>query len=292
MLAHRPSPRRSCLELAGRAALDGDPGIRHADSMQMQFVQAHRASAKARVALIGPPGSGKTYSALRIAAGLGCQRIGLVDSERGKSRKQADKGVEFGVLQLPNHSPRTYIEALDAAAKAGIDGLIIDSLSHEWTGDQGALEMVAAVAKQTDSGNEFAAWKAVSPEHARLFDVLLQYPGHVIGTMRSRKAYEMVDVPNRAGRMVKQPREIGLEPVQREGFEYEFDVVGMLDQDHRWLLSKSCCEAYPRGAVVPQPGVEFGQKLALWLRSGGNQQQQRASDNGTPAAAHSDGVAF
>jgi hypothetical protein len=74
---------------------------------------------------------------------------------------------------------------------------------------------------------------------------------------------------NRSGRKVTKPREIGLEPVQREGYEYEFDVVGMLDHDHRWTLTKSCCEAYPRGAVVPQPGAEFGQRFASWLRNGG-----------------------
>jgi nucleoside-triphosphatase THEP1 len=237
--------------------------------MAITFVQARRAQSHARIALVGPPGSGKTYSALRIAAGLGCQRIGLVDSERGKSRKQSGKGVEFGVAVLPNHAPRMYCEALEAAAKAGIDGVIIDSLSHEWMGEQGALEMVATMARNSESGNEFAAWKTVSPEHARLFDLILQYPGHVLATMRSRKAYEMVEEVNRSGRKVTKPREIGLEPVQREGYEYEFDVVGMLDHDHRWTLTKSCCEAYPRGAVVPQPGAEFGQRFASWLRNGG-----------------------
>jgi len=92
----------------------------------MQFVQAKRAQSHARIALVGPPGSGKTYSALRIASGLGCQRIGLIDSERGKSKKQSGKGIEFGVLVLPNHSPRTYCEALEVAAKADLDGLIVD----------------------------------------------------------------------------------------------------------------------------------------------------------------------
>jgi nucleoside-triphosphatase THEP1 len=245
--------------------------------MAITFVQARRAQSHARIALVGPPGSGKTYSALRIAAGLGCQRIGLVDSERGKSRKQSGKGVEFGVAVLPNHAPRTYCEALEAAAKAGIDGVIVDSLSHEWMGEQGALEMVATMARNSDSGNEFAAWKTVSPEHARLFDLILQYPGHVIATMRSRKAYEMVEVQNRAGRTVKQPREVGLEPVQREGYEYEFDVVGFLDAEHKWTVTKSCCETYPRGAVVPQPGAEFGQRFASWIRGAADARTEPAA---------------
>jgi DNA polymerase III delta prime subunit len=266
--------------------------------MPLQFVQAKRAQSHARIALVGPPGSGKTYSALRIAAGLGCQRIGLIDSERGKSKKQSGKGIEFGVLVLPNHSPRTYCEALEVAAKAGLDGLIVDSLSHEWTGTQGALEMVASVARGSESGNEFAAWKTVSPEHSRLFDMLLGYPGHVIGTMRSRKAYEMVEETNRAGRPVMKPREVGLVPVQREGYEYEFDVVGFLEAEHRMTITKTCCEAYPRGAVVQKPGEEFGQRLAAWLRGGGGgggesraaEPNARAHDNAYSVAAAAVGV--
>jgi len=255
--------------------------------MALQFVQAKRAQSHARIALVGPPGSGKTYSALRIAAGLGCQRIGLIDSERGKSRKQSGKGVEFGVVVLPNHAPRMYCEALEAAAKANIDGVIIDSLSHEWMGEQGALEMVATMARNSESGNEFAAWKTVSPEHSHLFDLILQYPGHVVATMRSRKAYEMVDVPNRAGRMVKQPREVGLEPVQREGYEYEFDVVGFLEAEHRMTITKTCCETYPRGTVVQKPGEDFGQRFAAWLRGEARSAEpsSRAHDNSYGSAA-------
>jgi len=254
----------------------------------MTFMQAHRAGSHARIALVGPPGSGKTFSALRVAQGLGCARIGVVDSERGKSRKQADKGVPFGLVVLPNHSPQKYIEAIEAAAKANVDGLIIDSLSHEWTGEQGALEMVAALARNSESGNEFASWKAVSPEHMRLFDVLLGFPGHVLATMRSKKKYELVEVQNRQGRMVKQPREVGIVPVQREDFAYEFDLVGQLDAEHRWTITKTCCEAYPRGAVVPQPGVEFGKRLATWLRGTAD---GRAADPGARAQDNSHSVA-
>lgn len=232
--------------------------------MSLTFVQARRAQCFLRIALYGAPGTGKTYSALRMASGLGCQRIGVIDSERGKSRKQAGKGVEFGVLVLPNHSPRAYIEAFDAAAKAQIDGLIIDSLSHEWMGQGGALDMAAAAA--ANGGNEFAAWSSVSPEHSRVFDALLQYPGHVIATLRAKMAYELVEGLNRVGRKVQKPEARGLVPVQREGYAYELDVIGMLGPTHELRVEKSCCELYPAGAMVPRPGVELGRKLGQWLR--------------------------
>jgi len=241
--------------------------------MPISFVPALRAQSHARIALVGPPGSGKTYSALRIAAGLGCQRIALIDSERKKSLKQSGKSVAFNVAVLENHAPRTYCEALEAAAKAGFDGLIIDSLSDEWEGDGGMLSKVEEQAG--DSSDERGVWRKLNPEHTHLFDLILQYPGHVIGTVRARKARE----PDR-----RKPKE--LEPLQREGWDYQFDLVGMLDFEHRLTLSKSCVEALPRGSVVPQPGVDFGRRFAAWLRGG----DARASEpsnvvNGVAAAA-------
>jgi hypothetical protein len=261
------------------------------DRMSFQFTQARRAQSHLRIALYGAPGSGKTYSALRIAAGLGCQRIGVIDSERGKSRKQAGKGIEFGVLVLPSHSPRAYIEAFEAAAKAQIDGLIVDSLSHEWMGQGGALDMAAAIAKQSESGNDFTAWQSVSPEHSRVFDALLQFPGHVIATLRAKMAYEMVDATNRAGRRVQKPEARGLVPVQREGYAYELDVIGMLSPaTHELRIEKSCCEAYPAGAIVPQPGAELGRRLGQWLRGDRLDRPEASSSNGRePRAEYLDG---
>lgn len=220
--------------------------------MVMQFVQARRSQAKARLALVGLAGAGKTYSALRIAAGLGCQRIAIADSERGKAEKAAGRGVNFGWSPLPNHSPAIYCDALESAAKANIDGLIIDSLSDEWEGDQGMLEMVESKARTSDSSDERGIWKKLNAEHKHLFDLILQYPGHVIVTVRARKAREA-------------DRKRQLEAIQREGWDYYFDVIGMLDLEHRLTVTKSCCEALPRGAVLPQ-AADVGQRFGAWLR--------------------------
>ena len=86
------------------------------------FVRASKSAAKARLALVGPSGAGKTYSSLAIATGLG-PRIALIDTERGTARKYAGDPFDFDVLELASFSPRAYIEAIAAAARARYDVL-------------------------------------------------------------------------------------------------------------------------------------------------------------------------
>ena len=181
------------------------------------FRPAKRSSAKLRLALCGPSGSGKTYSALQIAKGL-AGRIALIDTERGSAELYSDL-CAYDVAQLcPPFTPARYVEAIQAAEKAGYDIIIVDSLSHAWSGPGGVLEMQDQAAKALK--NSFAAWREITPEHNKLVDTLLQTDLHVIVTMRTKTAYE-VQQDGAKTRVVK----VGLAPVQREGLEYEFSVV-------------------------------------------------------------------
>ena len=155
------------------------------------FRKATKTKGRARIALSGVSGSGKTYSALAIACALG-KRVLVVDSERGSAEKYADK-FEFDVVDaaaLPDHSPATYNKILAAAADEKYDVIVVDSLSHEWMGTGGILEMVDRAA----GSNSFAKWKTASPLHAKLIDSLLQVPCHLIATMRAKSEYVMEDV--------------------------------------------------------------------------------------------------
>ncbi len=229
------------------------------------FKKASKAQAKARIALIGPSGSGKTMSALLVAGGLG-NRIALIDTERGSASKYAGDpaiGVEFDVLELERHHPDDYIAAIDAAAEAGYDVLIIDSLSHAWAGRDGALELVDRAAKRSESGNSFAAWRDVTPLHNKLVDTVIGAPMHIIATMRAKTEYVMV--ANSKGKM--EPQKVGLAPIQRDGVEYEYDIVGDLRLDHTLVISKTRCRDLD-GAVIPNPGREFGVTVRQWLDAG------------------------
>lgn len=240
--------------------------------MAMQFQKASKAQAKARIALIGPSGSGKTLSLLRIMRGIvgPLGKIAVIDSERGSASKYAglviddQPPIEFDVLNLDTFSPVTYCQAIAAADAAGYDATIIDSLSHAWMGKDGALEQVDKAAKRSQSGNNFAAWRDVTPMHNQLVDAMLHSRAHLGVTMRSKTEY-VIEKDERTGKSV--PRKIGTAPIQRDGLEYEFDVVADMDLANNLLVSKTRCPAL-RGAVVSMPSEELGQRIGAWLSDG------------------------
>jgi hypothetical protein len=227
----------------------------------LQFAPATKEKSKARIALIGPSGSGKTYTALSLAAGLGAN-IGLIDTENGSASKYADD-FKFSTLSLTEFSPATYVEAIKAAEQAGFDVLIIDSLSHAWMGRGGALEMVDREAAKSTSGNSFAAWRKVTPEHNHLVEALVQCSIHLIVTMRSKTEYVLQ--ANDRGKI--EPKKVGMAPVQRDGLEYEFDITADLDLDHNFMVSKTRCRLLD-GAVVNKAGFETAQTIKAWLSDG------------------------
>lgn len=225
---------------------------------EFQKASVSRHQARARVALSGPSGSGKTFSALRLAQGLG-QKVAVIDTERGSASKYAEL-FDFGVLSLDEYSPHTYVKALQAAERAGFEVVIIDSLSHAWNGRGGALEMVE-IAQRRYRGNSFAAWKEVTPAHNALIDAILLSRCHVIATMRTKTEYVLQE--NQRGRAV--PVKVGLAPIQREGIEYEFDVVAYMDHDHTLQVTKTRCPALDN-AAIPEPDSRVGEALLAWLQ--------------------------
>ncbi len=237
------------------------------------FRPAQRSAAKLRLALCGPSGSGKTYSALRIASGLG-GRIALIDTERGSGELYAGL-CAYDVAQLtPPFTPARYIEGIHAAEKAGYDIVIIDSLSHAWSGPGGVLEMQDQAAKALK--NSFAAWREITPEHNRLVDTLLQTNLHLIVTMRTKTAYEVQQDGGKT-KVVK----VGLAPVQREGLEYEFTVVLDLSLDgHVASSTKDRTGLFDGQHFVPDEDV--GLRLGGWLRGDARQAKVLELSPGVP----------
>jgi energy-coupling factor transporter ATP-binding protein EcfA2 len=227
----------------------------------LSFSRASKDQAKARIALTGPTGSGKTYTALVAATGLGKQ-VAVIDTERGSASKYADE-FGFDTVQLTSFEPAALVDALAVAAHAGYDVLVVDSFSHFWSGSGGILEQVDNAAKRSGGGNSFAGWKEARPMERAMLDALLAYPGHVIVTMRTKTEY-VVDSDER-GRKV--PRKVGLKPEQRDGIEYEFDIVGDLDQENTMVISKSRAKALS-GMVVRKPDARFAESVLEWLDAG------------------------
>lgn len=230
---------------------------------ELTFHKATKHQSKARIAIDGPSGSGKTYTALTAATALAAgSRIAVIDTERGSASLYSDT-FTFDVLELDSFSPETYTEAIHAAERGGYAVIVIDSLSHAWDGEGGALDLADNAAKRQKTPNSFTAWKEVTPLHRRMVDALLGSPVHIIATMRSKMEY--VQEKDSTGRTVI--RKIGLAPVQRAGIEYEFTLVGDMDLEHNLVITKSRCPALA-DAVEHKPSMDFFIKFYSWLNDG------------------------
>ncbi len=225
------------------------------------FSKATKKQLKLRLALVGPSGSGKTYTALLLASRLG-KRVAVIDTERGSASKYADL-FAFDVLELTTYSPNTYIKAVQAAEVEGYDVIVLDSLSHAWTGKEGALELVDRATKRSQNTSTFFGWREVTPQHNALVDAVVGCKAHVIATMRAKTEYVLEK--DRDGKTV--PRKVGLAPVQRDGMEYEFDVVGDMTADNEFIVSKTRCPALS-GQIFPKPGANVAKILMDWLGEG------------------------
>ena len=160
----------------------------------------------------------------------------------------------------PPFTPARYIELMQEAERAGYAVLIVDSLSHAWAGDGGILDMHDKAAAASRSGNGFAAWREVTPQHNALVDAMLGADLHIITTMRTKTAYEVVE--DERGK--KLPRKIGLAPVQRDGLEYEFTLVMDLSVDsHVATATKDRTRLFDGAHFVP--ARETGEALRAWL---------------------------
>lgn len=231
----------------------------------MAFQKATKKQAKGRMAIDGPSGSGKTFTALRIARALSpAGKIAVIDTERGSASKYADL-FSFDVCEIvDDFHPKHYIEAMKDAEAAGYEVIVIDSLSHAWEGAGGVLELTDKAAARSKTGNSYTAWRETTPIHNQLINAMLQSKCHVIATMRSKTEYVLQE----DDRGKKVPKKIGMAPVQRQGMEYEFDVVVDMDLEHRGIVAKTRCHALKDGVFMEPGENDLGKTFADWLNAG------------------------
>lgn len=236
------------------------------------FSRATKQNIYGRICLVGPSGSGKTFTALRLLTYAQAQAgdqdsLCVINSESYAVEKYVDEAPDgipftFDIATLTDFAPSKYTAMILAAAQAGYKYLIIDSLSHAWEGVGGALDQVDQASKG-GKGNSFTAWKNVTPQHRRLIDAILRYPGHVVVTMRTKTEYVLE--PNEHGKVV--PRRVGLAPVQRKGMEYEFDLMADMDLDHSFQITKSRCPLLDQQGTI-KPDGQFFYPFFDWLGGG------------------------
>lgn len=230
----------------------------------MQLRHSERKKAKIKMALQGSAGSGKTYSSLLLAQGLtngDFSKIAIIDTENGSADLYAHLG-QYNVLTLtPPFTTENYIKAIDMCEKAGMEVIIIDSISHCW---DFLLDYHSSLA-----GNSFTNWAKITPIQKSFVDKILQCDAHVVATMRTKQDYVL---NQKDGKFV--PEKVGLKAVQKDGLDYEFTIVFDIDIKHYAVSSKDRTRMFmdkPEFIISPATG----RKILDWCNSGTTLQDAR-----------------
>jgi energy-coupling factor transporter ATP-binding protein EcfA2 len=225
----------------------------------MELKQSKRQNVKLRLGISGPSGFGKTHSALLLAYGMtqDWNKIAVIDTENSSASLYSDLG-EFNVLDLSTpFSPERYIEAIEVCEKAGIEVVIIDSITHEWQGAGGCLQIHEKL------GGRFQDWAKVTPRHQAFIDKILQSTCHIITTTRRKIDYSLDVGSNGRTKVVKH----GTKEITREGFEYELTVnFELINDQHLVNASKD-----RTGLFMNKPEFvitsKTGERLLKWCNA-------------------------
>ena len=246
---------------------------------------AKRENVKARIGLTGATNTGKTWTALLIAEGLlkaenyvledgsvDWSKIYLIDTERKRALFYADNGV-FGQFKhiefTPPYDPNSYIEAVKYAESQGAKVMIIDSISHAWSGAGGVLDIVNERTLASKSKNSFnEGWggkEGGSALQNKLIDEILSSNCHIIATFRQKMEY--VQERNEEGKV--RITKLGVKPIQKDDLEYEFDITLKLNNDHTAEVIKNTVNFISEKEFESSPITsEFGENLGKYLSSG------------------------
>lgn len=244
---------------------------------QFVITEAQREQLILALALIAPSGAGKTLGALKIAKGMIDKRypemdeaakwkkIGFIDTEHKRAKIYANTtrfGLEIGsFIHLDFTAPYTvdrFDDAVEALKKYGCEIVITDSISHFWEGDSGLLDL-----QQTKGGN-FQAWREINPHYNNLVSLITgeRHEIDMINCIRSKQKYEVST--SETGKLSVE--KLGLQPVQRDSLEYEFQIVFSINMEHVATTLKDnsgLFEGYPQRIEK-----EVGEQLHAWLKDG------------------------
>jgi len=246
----------------------------------MEMKKARRVQAKIKLAIAGISGSGKTMSALLMAYGMvkeshpgisdseAWEKICLIDTENGSGSlysKAKVKGTtttigEYYTIDIePPFTVDKYIESIKTAEENGIEVLIIDSVSHAWAGEGGALDKQAAIAANSPSGNSYTAWRQPKKDQSQLMNTILQCKMHVISCIRAKTEY----VQDKDDKGKTRVRKVGLGLITQGETDYEYTTVFMLNQEHIASSTKDRTGRFDGQYFVITP--DTGREVIRWL---------------------------
>jgi len=229
----------------------------------MELRKVQRKQAKIKMALQSASGAGKTYSALLIASGMtNWEKIAVIDTENHSADLYSHLG-DYNVLPLSKpFTPERYIIAISTCEEAEMEVIIIDSITHEWDGSGGILDLHGNM-----TGNSFTNWAKLTPRHNAFVQKILESNCHIISTIRTKQDYVLTE---KNGKQI--PEKVGLKGITRDGMDYEFTVVFDIDIKHSASASKDRTGLFadkPEAIITP----EFGMRILQWCNAGTSLEQ-------------------
>lgn len=222
---------------------------------------AVRGESKAIIAIAGISGSGKTYTALKIARGMVSHpsKIGFLDTENKRGSLYADiLDGPFMIGDLyPPFSPKRYSEAIKEFQAAGVEVLVIDSISHEWEGEGGCDDIANAPLL---AGKKMANWVGAKREHKSFMGTLLQCNMNVICCIRAREKTDFKD-PNK-------PVSLGIQPICEKNFMFEMTASMLMENEGRTQKFLKLPSFLQQAFAAKSPKVTSAQIQANTLFSG------------------------
>lgn len=226
----------------------------------MELKKATRKKVKLRLGMSAVAGGGKTMSALLLAYGMtdDWSKVAVIDTENGSASLYSHLG-DFNTIDLTApFTPERYIQAIKTCEDAGMEVIILDSITHEWDGKGGILDISNSM-----TGNSFTNWAKLTPRHDAFINAMLQSKCHIISSVRRKQDYEMTK--DSQGKL--KVEKAGLKEITRDGFEYELTLNFNIEINHQATASKD-----RTGLFMDEPGFiitsETGRKLIEWCNSG------------------------
>lgn len=248
--------------------------------MTFEFKAATREAIGLIIGLAGGTGSGKTYTAMRLATGMSAgKRFAVIDTEAGRAKHYADAfQFDHGDLKPP-FRPQAYAEAIHAADAADYPVIVVDSMSHEWAGEGGILDWQEAELDRM-AGDDWkkrdacrmAAWIKPKMDHKKMVQRLLQVRAHLILCFRAEEKVEMVKGDDGKMKIVPKKTLTGLDgwvPICEKSLPYELTASFLLLASEPGIPHPIKLEQQHRDLFPPRPIDEAaGIRLAEWAAGG------------------------
>ena len=245
----------------------------------MTYTRAVRGRFAPLLMLSGPSGTGKTYSALRLAKGMAGRdgKIFVADTDNSRAKLYAE---EFDFMHLDLREPfrpMLFENAAKAAQAQHASVLVVDNFAAEWNGPGGVLEWheeeLSRMAGDDQARREslkMVAWGRVKPPHKHMYQRLYQLNMAIILCCSAERKIAMIKQTEGKSKGKVIPVDQGFQPIGDKDAAYAMTVSLLLQDVHHPGT------AIPIKALLPalRPIIhldrpldeETGRRIAAWAR--------------------------